>query len=100
MMPGNLTEGTLLDEISLLKNEIDRLEAERKRLQDERELATMPKPVENPDWTEVKKMCQEVISQLAKDGWYDEDLKHYIYESAMEAVFGKDVFTWMNKRGR
>ena len=83
-----------------LQKEIDRLQAELEQRRKERELATMPKPVENPDWTEVKKMCQEVIDGLAKEGWYDEDLKHYIYESAMEAVFGKDVFTWMNKRGR
>ena len=83
-----------------LQAEIDRLQTELEKRRQAQFWETMPKPVENPDWTEVKKMCQEVISQLAKDGWRDEDLKHYIYESAMEAVFGKDVFTWMNKRGR
>ena len=82
-----------------LQSEIDRLQAELEQKRREQELAT-PKPVENPDWSGVQEMCQEVIDSLAKDGWYDDDMDHYIFEGAMQAVFGEDVFTWMNKRGR
>ena len=83
-----------------LEKDIERLTAELEQRRKDHVLATMPKPVENPDWSRVQKMCQEVIDSLAKDNWYDDDMDHYIFEGAMRVVFGKDVFTWMNKRGR
>jgi hypothetical protein len=47
----------------------------------------------------LRSLCQSYIDELAKEeGYVDEDLEHYIFEAAMEACFGKDVWKWINAR--
>jgi hypothetical protein len=48
-----------------------------------------PVPLANPDWS---KLINTAVSHLAT---YDEDNddKHYIYEEAMQAIFGPDIFS-------
>jgi hypothetical protein len=55
-----------------------------------------PNPLEHIDWTNVIVNCQAYIDKIAEDGGSDftEDEKHYIFESAIEAVFGAGV--WKN----
>ena len=38
-------------------------------------------------------MCKEYYDTDCAEGYIDEDLVHYIFEAAMEACFGKDVWT-------
>jgi hypothetical protein len=48
------------------------------------------------DFSQVKKACEVHIQEIA-DGKVDTDAEHWIYEAAMEAVYGKDVWDWVNK---
>jgi hypothetical protein len=59
------------------------------RLRDE------PKPLENPDWSKVIQTCQEHIKEYIEGTQVDSDLPHYVYEATMVAVFGPDVWKWM-----
>lgn len=61
------------------------------------DMQELPKPVENPDFTEVTKLCQEYVRSLVQEKYVDDDLDHYIYEAAMNAVFGKGIFDYMRK---
>lgn len=72
--------------------------AERKRQKDE---AEKPRQLETVDLMHLRKSCQAQIDCIAVHGDYDDnDADHYIYEAAMTAIFGKDVFKWINQKLR
>jgi len=56
-----------------------------------------PKPLPNPDFSKLKKYVIEVTEDLAR-GEMPKDYEHYIYEAAIEAVYGKKYWAWMNKQ--
>jgi hypothetical protein len=43
-------------------------------------------------------VCISVVTDIHKDKYDDEDNKHYIYEAAMEAVFGPTIWEWKKKQ--
>jgi len=56
-----------------------------------------PTALPNPDFTELIKLCQSHIDDMEGDDYNsDNDDKEYIYEAAIEAVFGKNVWPWIN----
>ena len=57
-----------------------------------------PQQLENQDFSKVAKLCREYIEELDREDYVDDDLETYIFEAAIEAVFGKDVWIWINKR--
>jgi len=58
-----------------------------------------PTQLKEPDFEELKKQCQAYIDYVASDDYHeDNDRDHYIFEEAMEAVFGKDVWKFINGR--
>lgn len=58
-----------------------------------------PKAVENPDFSRTKKICQQYIDFVAsKDYHEDNDFKDYIFETALEDVFGADVWKFINSK--
>jgi hypothetical protein len=74
------------------------LEAEMARRKAEKEAAKRPKPLPEPDFSNVVKQCAEYIKQLSADGYYDDDTKQYIFEAAVEAVYGRDVWDWVREK--
>ena len=54
----------------------------------------MPKPLENPDWSKVIQTCQEHLTEYVDGTNVDSDLPRYVYEAAMVAIFGPDVWKW------
>jgi 8-oxo-dGTP diphosphatase len=51
------------------------------------------------DLTDLKKVCQKYIDFIYSDEYYeDNDYSHYIFESAMITLFGKDIFKILNKK--
>jgi hypothetical protein len=59
-----------------------------------------PKPVQlnEVNLVMLRSICQEYIDELESDNEYiDDDFEHYIFETAMKTVFGKDVFKWINQ---
>ena len=57
-----------------------------------------PTVLQNIDVTELVNQCQSYINEII-DGDYndDTDIPHYIFESAMDTVFGKACWVWINK---
>jgi hypothetical protein len=65
-----------------------------------REELKKPETVKNPDLSQLKKICQQYIDAVASGNYCDDtnsDYKHYIFEEAITAFFGKDVFNYINK---
>ena len=77
----------------------EQLEAELTRRKREKELAEIPKPVKNPDWSNVIMLCTSYVSTIAEAKWEQSDSKRYIFEAAMEAIYGgSEVWHWINKK--
>ena len=55
-------------------------------------------PIAQPDFRPLTKICQEYIDDLANSGYVDGNMKQYIFEAAMESIFGKVV--WKYIRGK
>jgi hypothetical protein len=51
-------------------------------------------PVENPDYSRLYQTCLEYVEFELKEHYSleAEDIEHYIFEEALQAVFGQDVF--------
>jgi len=77
---------------NLSKYTIDELEAELER----RELlGDMPKLLANPDFSNLQRVCSEYLESIARDE-VDDDHDHWIYEAAMEACFGRNIWGFIN----
>lgn len=57
-----------------------------------------PRPLPNPNFQRLQESCVACIEKIEKEGDPEGDCKHWIYESALEAVFGKDVWKWINSK--
>ena len=56
-----------------------------------------PKQQGNPNFQELIDECQEYLDYLTSEEYHeDNDREHFIFESAMEAVFGRDVWEYIN----
>jgi len=59
----------------------------------------LPVPLEAPDFTALVETVKGAVFDMWGDGWHeDNDDKTYVYEAAVEAVFGKDVWNKINAR--
>jgi len=61
----------------------------------EAEKAPMPEVLFNPDYTNLTSLCKEYLRQVAKNQ-DTSDLQHYIFEAAIEAAYGRNVWKWIN----
>ena len=59
-----------------------------------------PKQLEYIDCLYMREICQEYIDSIAEKGYVDEDMEHYIFETTMEAVYGKKVWEYINENLR
>ena len=50
-----------------------------------------------PDLESLKQCIKDYIELVAKDE-EDEDDKQWIFETALEAFYGKDIWKWINQR--
>ena len=72
-----------------LKEELERREKEKK-------ISQTPKPVANVDWSHLHNLLIEEVENRA-DGNHTKDFEHWVFETALEAVFGKSIWDWWNK---
>lgn len=73
-----------------LQDELKRREA-KKRMQ-----GNMPKPLEEPDDSDLREVCAEYLTEQVED-IHDTDTRHFIFEAALEMVYGKDVWNWLRE---
>ena len=58
-----------------------------------------PQMLDPPNLGGLKRACQRYIDEVAElGGKVDDDYPHYIFEEAVQALFGPEVFKWINKR--
>lgn len=72
-----------------------------KRGYEQEKIESMPKPLENPDFSFLSEQCKAHILEMTSIDYCEDncsDNAHYIYEAAMQAVYGKDIWTWINKQ--
>lgn len=55
-----------------------------------------PKLLQEMDFKELIEMCKDFLNQIEKENYYSEELEHYIFEKAIESVFGKNVWEYIN----
>lgn len=75
----------------------DEIEAELKRRKEaEKE---KPEPINGIFPKGMQDLCEDYVNEVWSKGYeYGADFKHYIFENAVESVFGKDIFEKLNKR--
>lgn len=76
--------------------EIQKLQAMVDQRKQETRKVAMPKPLSEPDFRPVIELCQGYINALATAGHADEDYDSWMFETAMNAVFGPKVWKWTN----
>jgi hypothetical protein len=55
-----------------------------------------PQPLKEPDFTKLKDQVMEYFEGL-KRGETPKDAQHYIYEAAVEAVYGEEIWDFINE---
>lgn len=63
---------------------------------------SVPKPalLDTPDLTDLKKACQDYLDEVWVGSYVESDQRHFIYEEAMKALFGRDYYNRLNQRIR
>lgn len=53
-----------------------------------------PTALAQPDFTVLIETVTEGVNRTVADGYEDEDLQHYIYEAAVNAIYGPSYWIW------
>lgn len=56
-----------------------------------------PKPLDNIDFASLTSGILAEMENTIQNQSEDEDFKHHVYTAAMEAVYGKAYWSWLNK---
>jgi len=56
-----------------------------------------PKMISDPNLQNLKDACKEYIDSIKDNGRHMKDGEHWIFEAALEAIYGENVFDWVNK---
>lgn len=72
----------------LLKKELVRRDIQAKE-------ASKPKPLKSPNLSLLQEACDYYINSLFNKE-YSKDAEYYIYEKALEALYGDNIFDWIN----
>lgn len=86
------------DKPSIWSDSVSTEDLERELERRKRELRGPPTPLKEPDFSNLQELVVEGTKASVQNGYEDDDFQHYVYEAAMEAVFGKDFWTWRNKQ--
>lgn len=87
---------SLRDSLTLSRATIEELQVEIARRQ---KAAEKPKPLDKPDFSALVGWCEEYVKGLDGESGNDiDEQEHFIFEAAMVAVYGSDVWKWINAR--
>lgn len=85
-----------MTDLTNISEEELRSEINRRRM--EKELSEKPIPLQDMNFDKLIGMCRDYMSQIMNGTRDDDDIKEYIFEAAIEAVYGKKVWPWINKK--
>lgn len=57
----------------------------------------MPVPLDNPNFDNLIVLLIAEFNHVAREKCVTKDFEHHVFEEALEAVFGNDVWTWWNE---
>jgi len=84
------------------ENKLDDYKKKRDEIIAEEEKAKIPEQLLDGDIEimDLRVICSDYIDFLNNDDEYseDNDYSHYIFEKAMETLYGKEVWVWINNR--
>ena len=70
-----------------------KLELERRLLE------SVPKMQKCPDYTDLQHSCQAYVCAIATNTYHeDNEDQHYIFEAALEALYGKSIWDWIQEQ--
>ena len=98
MPNGQSTSGRVLDDKTVRDFTTDQLEEELRRRREEVYRAERPQRVNQIDWNPLAMMIDDYIDNLYNKKWPGKDLEHYVFETAVNTLYGKDVWPWVRKR--
>lgn len=73
----------------------EELAAELARREAENDVRPQAIPV--PDWSPLVQYLEEGMDKVETEGEVPKDFEQYIYETALEALYGPNVWDWWNK---
>ena len=56
-----------------------------------------PELLTNPDFKHLIATCKQYIEKV-ESGYVDEDTEHYIFEAAIEALYGPEVWIYIREK--
>ena len=74
----------------------EQLQAELARRNEITRREGKPRQLETVDDNLLRRMCQEHIDTLYKQGYVDNDSSQCVFEAALTTFFGKGVWEWIN----
>lgn len=77
---------------------LNKVEEEIKKLKER--WKNVPKVVSKPDLKGLIDVCKEYIETIKIDGRHMKDGEHWIFEEALMAIYGRDIFDWVNAHDR
>lgn len=83
--------------MNLSKVSIEKLQAEIDSRKTPKQPKPKPLPYEERNYATLNELCEEYVNQVDAIGCVEDGMNGYIFESAIEAVFGRDVWDWINK---
>jgi hypothetical protein len=58
--------------------------------------AVAPRPLDSQDFVPLREMVIDGVAFAVLKGYWPKDFKQYVYEAAIEAVYGKAFWPWRN----
>lgn len=55
-----------------------------------------PPSLPSPDFTHLRELIAQGVADASQNKIWMKDFKQYVYEAAMEAVYGPNFWTWIN----
>lgn len=71
-------------------------EALQEELEERQKLKKIPQPLNGIDYSEVYASAVEYMTGLSESGSEPKDAKHYMYETVMEAIYGPEIWDYIN----
>ena len=77
----------------------EQLQAELARREEAKKQREIPKPRSNVNFSKLQKLIEDEVACRA-NGVGSEDFKQWIFEEAMNSVYGPSIWEWWNKHHR
>jgi len=84
--------------MDLTKLTDEQLKAELEAREAKRKADAIPQQKKEINWQPLLNHLHEgIVNMVEDDGYPGKDFDHYVFETAMECVYGKDVWKWYNE---